>query len=131
LREVIRRVKAAVPQASILVMSPMDHAEKNRASGEMATPPALGRLVNIQRRTAEDMDCAFFNTFQAMGGEGTMVAWYHNQPPLVSADYMHPFPAGARKVGVLLYQALEEGFEQFKLKQRIAGRAKGGESQTQ
>jgi lysophospholipase L1-like esterase len=130
LREVIQRVKSAVPNASVLVMSPMDHAEKSRTTGEMATPPALARLVNIQKRTAADMDCAFFNTFQAMGGEGTMVRWYHSQPPLVSADYMHPFPGGARKVGVLLYQALEDGFEQFKLKQRMASdRARNGEPQ--
>ena len=113
LHEVIRRVKAAVPNASVLIMSPMDRAEKNR-SGEIATPPTLSKLVDIQRRTAEEMGCAFFNTFQAMGGEGTMVRWYNNQPRLVSADYIHPLPAGAHKVGVLLYDALEAGFEQFK-----------------
>lgn len=129
LREVIRRVKAAVPNASVLVMSPMDRAEKNK-SGEMATPAALGRLIDIQRRTAAEMDCAFFNTFQAMGGEGTMVRWYNSQPRLVSADYMHPLPGGARKVGMLLYEALESGYGRFKstLQQKLAERARAGET---
>jgi len=64
------------------------------------------------------MGCAFFNTFQAMGGEGTMARWYESQPRLVSADFMHPLPAGARKVGILLYDALDTGFQQFKARRR-------------
>jgi hypothetical protein len=64
------------------------------------------------------MNCAFFNTFQAMGGEGTMARWYDSQPRLVSADFTHPFPAGARKVGVLLDQALESGYRKFKAREQ-------------
>jgi lysophospholipase L1-like esterase len=124
MREVIRRIKTAVPKASVLVMSPMDRGERN-SSGQITTPPTLPRLVEMQRRIAAETGCAFFNTFQAMGGEGTMGRWYESQPRLVSADFMHPFPAGARKVGLLLYQALESGFRQFKAKQeqQLAERA--------
>jgi lysophospholipase L1-like esterase len=116
LREVIRRIKTAVPKASLLVMSPMDRGERN-ALGQIITAPALPRLVEIQRQIAAETGCAFFNTFQAMGGEGTMARWYESQPRLVSADFMHPLPAGAKKVGVLLDQALEAGFRQFKARQ--------------
>ena len=124
LREVIRRIHAAVPNASLLIMSPMDRGEKD-GSGQIATPAALPRLVEIQRRVAGETGFAFFNTFQAMGGEGTMARWYQSQPRLVSADFMHPLPAGARKVGVLLYQALESGFRVYKAKQldQLAERA--------
>ena len=117
LREVIRRIKTAVPKASLLVMSPMDRGERD-SSGRITTPPTLPRLVDIQRRIAAETGCAFFNTFQAMGGEGTMGRWYESQPRLVSADFMHPLPAGAKKVGVLLDQALESGFRAFKDKQQ-------------
>ncbi len=117
LREVIRRVKAAVPDASILVMSPMDRGQRD-SSGRIVTVPTIPRLVEIQRQVAAEMGCAFFNTFQAMGGEGTMARWYESQPRLVSADFMHPLPGGARKVGVLLYQALDTGFQQFKARQQ-------------
>jgi hypothetical protein len=53
-----------------------------------------------------------------------MGRWYNGQPRLVSADFMHPLPAGARKVGILLYQALEAGYQQYKAKQeqRLAQR---------
>jgi lysophospholipase L1-like esterase len=121
LRQVIERVKAAVPGASVLIMSPMDRGQRD-SNSRIVTVPALPRLVEIQRQTASEMNCAFFNTFQAMGGEGTMARWYDSQPRLVSADFTHPLPAGARKVGVLLDQALESGYRQFKTReqQRIA-----------
>lgn len=110
LREVIRRVKTAVPDASVLVMSPMDHGQR----GDGETVPILPRIVEIQRETAAEMGCAFFNTFEAMGGRGTMARWYSMQPRLVSADFIHPLPGGARKVGVLLDRALCSGYERFK-----------------
>jgi hypothetical protein len=117
LREVIARVKAAVPNASVLVMSPMDRGQRD-SSGQISTVPTLPRLVAIQQRIAAEMDCAFFNTFQAMGGEGTMGRWYESQPRLVSADFMHPLPGGARQVGVLLDQALETGFREYQARHR-------------
>jgi hypothetical protein len=102
----------------------MDRGEKN-SLGQIITPATLPRLVEIQRQIAGEMSCAFFNTFQAMGGEGTMARWYESQPRLVSADFIHPLPAGAKKVGVLLDQALESGFHQFKAReqQRLAEHA--------
>jgi len=117
LRQVIQRVKAAVPRASVLIMSPMDRGQRDSDS-RITTVPTLPRLVAIQRQMASEMGCAFFNTFQAMGGEGTMARWYDSQPRLVSADFTHPLPAGARKVGVLLDQALESGYRQFKAREQ-------------
>ncbi|HYL74208.1 MAG TPA: GDSL-type esterase/lipase family protein [Bryobacteraceae bacterium] len=126
LREVIHRIKSAVANASVLIMSPMDRGQRD-STGQIVTPAALPRLVEIQRRIAAETNCAFFNTFQAMGGEGTMGRWYDSQPRLVSADFMHPLPAGAKKVGVLLFDALEAGYQEYKSKQeqRLAQREPG------
>ena len=127
LREVIRRVQEAVPNASLLVMSPMDRGERD-SSGAIVTAPTVPRLVAIQRQVAAETGCAFFDTFDAMGGSGTMSRWYENQPRLVSADFMHPLPAGARKVGVLLYDGLMAGYQQYKAKasERLAQRPAAG-----
>ncbi len=108
LREVIARVKAALPGTPILIMSPMDRGERN-SDGTIGTIATLPKLVAIQRQAAAETGCAFFNTFEAMGGEGTMGRWYQMQPRLISADFMHPLPQGARKVGVLLDDALCSG----------------------
>jgi lysophospholipase L1-like esterase len=112
LREVIDRVKAALPGTPILIMSPMDRGER-RNDGTIGTIATLPKLVAIQRKAAEETGCAFFNTFEAMGGEGTMGRWYGMQPRLVSADFMHPLPQGARKVGILLNDALVTGYDRY------------------
>jgi lysophospholipase L1-like esterase len=122
LRQVIQVVQAAVPRASVLVMSPMDRGQRD-SNSRITTVPTLPRLVEIQRQMASELHCAFFNTFQAMGGAGTMERWYDEQPRLVSADFTHPLPAGARKVGVLLDQALESGYRKFKAREQRAARS--------
>lgn len=115
LREVIRRVRAALPDAPVLIMSPMDRGQR-MASGGIGTIPTIPRLVAIQERVALETGCAFFNTFAAMGGVGTMGRWYEAEPRLVGADFIHPMPAGARIVGGLLYKGLFDGYNRYKLR---------------
>jgi hypothetical protein len=98
-------------------MSPMDRGEK-RSDGSIGTLATIPKLVEIQRLAALETGCAFFNTYQAMGGEGTMGRWYSTQPRLVSADFMHPLPQGARKVGLLLDEALISGFGQYEAQRK-------------
>ncbi len=116
LKAAVKRVQAALPETSILLMSPMDRGERNDR-GEIETIPALPRLVKIEARVAEETGVAFFNTFQAMGGDGTMARWYEAEPRLVGADFIHPMPAGAKIVGELLYGALRDGYNEYKLRQ--------------
>ncbi len=116
LKAAVRRIQAAVPGASILLMSPMDRGER-KSDGKIGTVEAMPRLVAIEAKVAEETGVAFFNTFQAMGGEGTMAKWYNGEPRLVGADFIHPMPMGARIVGELLYNALREGYNGYKLRE--------------
>jgi lysophospholipase L1-like esterase len=116
MKNVVKRLQAALPEASILLMSPMDRGVRNDR-GEIETIDALPRLVKIEARVADETGVAFFNTFQAMGGEGTMARWYAAEPRLVGADYIHPMPAGAKIVGELLYGSLRDGYSEYKLRQ--------------
>lgn len=110
LKRVVERIRAALPNASILLMGPMD-----RGTGpDISTPPSLRAIIEAQKRAASEGGCAFFNTFEAMGGEGTMNRWYHSQPRLVSADFLHPMPAGAAIVGGIFEKALLSGYEASK-----------------
>jgi len=114
LRLVVSRIRKALPGVSLLLMSPMDRGE--RVGGEIVTMPTIPKLAAIQERVARESGCAFFNTFQAMGGNGTMARWYEAHPRMVAADFIHPSPAGAKLVGNLLYLALCDGFTKSKLK---------------
>jgi lysophospholipase L1-like esterase len=121
LREAIRRLRAALPTASILVMSPMDRGYRD-ASGEIATMPTIPQIVAIQRRVAGDTGCGFFDTFRAMGGTGTMGRWYTGQPRLVSADFIHPYPAGGKQIAVAFTREIENGLNRFKMRRNVAVR---------
>ena len=113
MRKAVARLRAALPDTSILLMSPMDRGAKS-ASGQIDTIPAMPRLVLTESKIAADSGVAFFNTFEAMGGAGTMGRWFSAEPRLVGSDYIHPMPAGAKIVGELLFSALREGFMQYK-----------------
>ncbi|HTM48028.1 MAG TPA: GDSL-type esterase/lipase family protein [Bryobacteraceae bacterium] len=115
LTEIVRRVRDALPRTSILMMSPMDRGQRE-SSGEIGTVGTIPRLVTIQQKVALETGCGFFNTFQAMGGPGTMGRWYQAEPRLVGGDFIHPMPSGARIVGNLLYQALFDGYSRFKVR---------------
>src|SRR6266404_6954931 len=125
MKEIVRRLHASSPGVSVLLMSPMDRGERN-AGGIIDTVPAMGRLVNIEARVANETGAAFFDTFQAMGGPGTMGRWYAAEPRLVGADFIHPMPAGAKIVGELLYSALRDGYNNYKLRQ--LNNASGGDA---
>ena len=111
----VMRVRTALPNASILLMSPMDRGEL-KPDGSIGTVEALPRLVKKEKQLAQQLGVAFFNTFEAMGGAGTMAKWYAAQPRLVGADYIHPLPAGAKIVGQLLYDSLRDGYSEFKMR---------------
>lgn len=116
LRRLIERVRASVPNSAILIMSPMDRGTRND-SGEIVTPETIPDIVRIQEKVARDMKVAFFNTYEAMGGAGTMAKWYKRNPRLVGGDYIHPMPAGAKLVGDLLFEGLNEQYQRYKLKE--------------
>jgi lysophospholipase L1-like esterase len=118
LRIAIGRLQRAVPDASILVMSPMDRGQRT-GPGEIETMATIPRIVEIQRRVARETGCGFFDTFAAMGGQGTMARWYGAQPRLVSADFIHPFPAGGKRIAVIFAKEIGAGLNRYKLR-RVA-----------
>jgi lysophospholipase L1-like esterase len=111
LRALVDKLRAAAPKASILIVAPLDRAEKNESNGTMHTKPIIKRLVEAQRAVAADAGVGFWNTFEAMGGEGSMAKWVHKG--LGGSDLTHPSPQGGEILGDLLYKALTSGFEAY------------------
>lgn len=108
LRALVDKVKSAAPKASVLIVAPLDRAEKNE-SGAMRTKPIIKKLVESQKKVAAEAGVGFWNTFEAMGGEGTMASWV--KKGLAGSDLTHPSPAGGEIVGDLLYKAVASGYE--------------------
>jgi lysophospholipase L1-like esterase len=109
LRALIEKLKTAVAgRASILVVAPLDRAEKG-SSGDLRTKPVIKKLVDAQQKVANEAGVAFWNTYEAMGGEGSMATWVKRG--LAGSDLTHPSPAGGEVLGDLLFKAITSGFE--------------------
>jgi lysophospholipase L1-like esterase len=109
LGDLVDELKAAAPAASVLIVSPLDRADYQ--GGKMPTKPIILDLVAIQRRVAIAHGVAFWNTFEAMGGAGSMGRWVRTRPQLGGPDLTHPTPRGAEVVGDLLSDALVNAYE--------------------
>lgn len=95
------------PEASCLVISVTDVGERETG----VTRARIPDLVQAQREVAQAQGCAFFDLFHAMGGAGTIRRWVHGSPRLGTPDYRHLTPAGARRIGELLHDALIRSYE--------------------
>jgi lysophospholipase L1-like esterase len=110
--DVIRLFRGAKDPLPCLVMAPLDHGERDGA--RIVTRDIVPRLVNAQREVARAEGCAFFDTYQAMGGEGSMGRWVRSSPALGSGDLSHLTHHGHKVVGGMLYRSLVAGYRDYR-----------------
>jgi lysophospholipase L1-like esterase len=109
---VIAKFRAGRPQASCMIMSLIDHA--SRRQGGILTRGIVPRLVASQRKVALAQGCAFFDTFQAMGGPNSIARWFRARPQLAAPDFSHPTAAGQSVIAALLYRALMHEYANYR-----------------
>jgi lysophospholipase L1-like esterase len=109
LEKVLVQVRTALPGSACLVMGAMDRA--GAGAGGLESRPIIPKLVEAQRKVALKTGCAFWNTYEAMGGPGSMGRWTKTKPRLASGDLTHPSPAGGQLIGELLFGALMTGYQ--------------------
>ncbi len=110
---VIRLFRAAKPDAACLIMAPVDHGE--RVDGRVVSREIVPRMVEAQRQVALAEGCAFFDTYTAMGGDGSASRW--KTQGLLSGDLAHPTSRGHKLLGSMLYRALMAGYVEFRKQQ--------------
>lgn len=124
----VRRLQAAAPGASILVMGPPDGDWSDRREGGLPAhcpdagpererwrkPPHLAATREAQRRAAEANGWAFWDWSAAMGGACTMAEWTQLDPPLAMPDHVHLRTAGYRRTADVLLERLLNGYDRFK-----------------
>jgi lysophospholipase L1-like esterase len=109
--QLFAKYRAAYPHAAVLVVSPADMATK--VEGEYRSYPIVKVLAAAQKRAALKAGCAFWDLYEAMGGEGSILSWSRQKPELAAADYAHFSPAGQRVVGNLLARAILNEYEVY------------------
>ena len=116
-RPVLAQMRAALPNAGCLMIGPLDRATKT--SDGYGASAFVPKLAAAQRKVAHDVGCAYWDTFGAMGGSGSMGIWV--QRGLGQSDLSHPTGAGAEILGNWIYLALMDAYEAFK--SRESGKA--------
>ncbi len=104
----ILAIKRKFPELSILVVGPADMSVKEGLT--YVSHPQLEYLRNSIRSAAKSTNCAFWDMYEAMGGNNSMPAWVNASPSLAAKDYIHFSPIGARKIAVLLYDAIMKDY---------------------
>ena len=108
--KVVALFRAARPEAACLIMGPVDHGERD--NGYVASREIVGRMTEAQRQVALDHGCAFFDTYAAMGGKGSIARW--KSEGLMSGDLAHPTAKGHKLLGAMVYDALMAGYIEFR-----------------
>jgi lysophospholipase L1-like esterase len=111
LGELVARTREAAPQASCLVLTPYDRGVRKRSGKKGPSHPNIAKAVSEVRAAANEAGCALFDTYHAMGGQGTIARWVREHPPRAAGDRTHLTPLGAKTVGEILTKALLEAYE--------------------
>lgn len=100
--ELVATVRAANPNASCLVISPLDQMDwRDPQFRPRASVPAM---VEAQHRAAVAHGCAFWDIYAWMGGKGSSLEWFRKG--LVIKDFQHPTVQGAALIAEALYGGL-------------------------
>ena len=110
--ETVEHVKKCFPQAGILLLSVGDRDYKSN-TGEMRTMVGVKNLIRYQQNIAAETNVAFWNMFEAMGGEGSMAKLVNAKPAMANYDYTHINFRGGDYLAELLYETLIYGKEQY------------------
>ncbi|MCD8261694.1 MAG: SGNH/GDSL hydrolase family protein [Bacteroides sp.] len=112
MKHTIRHLKECFPQAGFLLLSVGDRNYRNE-EGELATMPGVKNLIRYQQAIAAENRIAFWNMFEAMGGEGSIADMVHATPSLANYDYTHINFKGGKHLAKILYETLLYGKEQY------------------
>jgi lysophospholipase L1-like esterase len=112
LRTILHNLRGSDRSMSCLLFAPLDQGEKNER-GVVETVEILPSIIAAQAEVARSEGCAFYNAWQAMGGEGSMARWYKHRPRWATSDFRHATPEGYDVMGEMFYKALLKGFAEY------------------
>lgn len=124
LRRVIRRLRAAAPNAAILLIGAPSSAKSKaphiNGGCKVPLPPSLIKVQNSQRRIARQEKTLYWDWAAMMGGNCGAQAWLKQKVPLMRPDLVHMsaegYGASADELYLALMREMEAGLkrEQFR-----------------
>jgi hypothetical protein len=111
---VIEKLKKVFPKASIVLLSVSDRSKNT--NGNYRTEKTIPALRNTQRYIAQKTGIVFWDLYQAMGGEDSMVKFVTSKPALAAKDYTHLTFKGGKKLASELMKSLLHELEVYEKK---------------
>jgi lysophospholipase L1-like esterase len=108
----LKFLKSIDENLDILVVGVSDMSRMRE--GVYQSHPNVEKVRNAQKNAALKAGCAFWDLYEAMGGQNSMLSWVRNSPSLATTDYTHFNERGANLVAEMLYDALMKSYEDYK-----------------
>lgn len=108
----LTHLKQCFPNTGILLMGVSDRDYRSE-DGEFRTMPGVKVLLRYQENIAAESGIAFWNMFEAMGGDESMSRMVHSKPSLANYDYTHINFRGGKHLAKLFYDALDWGKKEY------------------
>ena len=96
--------KKVAPLAKLMFVGPADMSKS--VNGSLVTWPLLPELNDSLKVHCLNNGIAYWDTFNMMGGVGSMREWVNHNPQLAGPDYIHFTTRGAAEVGSALAKSL-------------------------
>jgi len=100
----IRFFQKICPEAKVLLIGPSDMSTK--IDGRLQSYPMLKKTAESLKEAALENGAAFWNMYEVMGGENSMIDWVNNSPPWAAPDYIHFTPRGSDKIAEIFFESL-------------------------
>lgn len=100
--QVLQKLRADAPAASILVIGPPDQSIRVRS--KWTTHTGVDHILAAQMDAALENGCAFWDLRATMGGKGAMREWV--QAGLAQGDFVHFTSPGYQVLGESLYDLM-------------------------
>jgi lysophospholipase L1-like esterase len=108
----LQHLRSAAGNTPIIVIGVSDMSRKKETWYE--SYPNIVAIRNAQRNAAFRTGCAFWDLYEAMGGNNSMPSWVFADPPLANKDFVHFNARGSRIVSHMLYEAIMNDFDNQK-----------------
>ena len=107
----INSLKTKLPKCAILINSVSDRAV--RKNGAYETMPEIHDFIDVQREVAKQTNVAFWNLFQAMGADSSMINMVNSDLPLANKDYTHFKALGGNWIASYFFYSMLYDYEKY------------------
>jgi hypothetical protein len=97
-------LKKLIPGVTIIVIGIADMSLKEK--DKYVSYPNVVAIRDALKGASFKAKCAYWDTYEAMGGNNSMPSWVFSDPPLAEKDFIHFTVKGSGIVAQMFYKAL-------------------------